>query len=78
MVYGFANHGIINADFLVENGGEGLFLFAKIQPYLERFRKEQSPLAFKNAEWISQNCHEGKRRFEMIQGRVKKMAETMK
>jgi hypothetical protein len=78
MVYGFANHGIVNADFLVENGGEGLFLLAKIQPHLERFRKETSPFAFKNAEWITQNCPEGKRRYEMIQGRVKKMAETMK
>lgn len=79
MVYGIARHGIANADYLIENNGEGLFLFAKIQPHLERFRKENSsPTAFQNAEWISTNCAEGKRRFEMIQARVRKMAETMK
>ena len=76
MVYGFARHGIVNADFLIENNGEGLFLYAKMQPHLERFRKENSsPTAFQNAEWISTQCAEGRRRFEMIQARVRKMAD---
>ena len=79
MVYGMAKHNIIHGDFLVENNGEGLFLFAKIQPYLDRFRKENSsPTAFQNAEWVAKNTEEGKRRFETIQNRVKKMAEHMK
>jgi hypothetical protein len=76
MVYGFAKHGITNADFFIENNGEGLFLYAKVLPYVERFRKEFSPVAFQNAEWIATQCSEGRRRFEMIQGRVKKMMET--
>jgi len=77
MVYGMAKHGIIHADFLVENNGEGLFLYAKIHPHLERFRKENSsPTAFQNAEWIATQCAEGRRRFEMIQNRVRKMAEA--
>jgi hypothetical protein len=77
MTYGMAKHGIIHADFLIESGGEGLFLYAKIHPYLERFRKENSsPTAFQNAEWISTQCTEGRKRFEMIQGRVRKMAEA--
>jgi hypothetical protein len=78
MVYSFANHGVVNADFLIENAGEGLFLFAKVQPHLERFRKEGSPTAFKNAEWIATQCAEGRKRFEIISNRVKKMAEQMK
>jgi hypothetical protein len=78
MVYGMAKHNIVHGDYLVENNGEGLFLYAKIQPYLERFRKEQgSPTAFQNAEWIAKNTEEGKKRFETIQNRVKKMAEIM-
>ena len=76
MVYGLAKHGIVHADFLVENSGEGLFLFAKVQPYLERFRKEMAPTAFQNAEWIATQCAEGKKRFENIQARVRKMLET--
>ena len=38
MAYGFARHGIAHPDFLAENTGEGMLLFAKIAPYLERFR----------------------------------------
>ena len=79
MVYGMARHGIVHADYLVENNGEGLFLYSKVQPYLERFRKENSSsTAFQNAEWISTKCAEGKRRFASIQARVVRMAEATK
>lgn len=76
MTYSMARHGIVNADFLVENTGEGLFLYAKVLPFLERYRKEVSPLAFTNAEWIATNCASGKRILEMIQGRLRKMMEA--
>ena len=76
MVYGMAKHGIAHADFLIENNGEGLFLFAKVQPFLDRIRKEISPLAYQNAEWITTNSAEGRKRFEIISARVKKMLES--
>jgi len=72
MAYGFAKHGIVNPDFLAENTGEGFFLFAKVQPHLERFRKEMSPTAFGNSEWIVANSGAAKTRFEMFRGRVQK------
>ena len=77
MVYGMAARGIVNADYLIENNGEGLFLYAKALPFIEQFRKEMSPLAFKNAEWMATQCEEGRKRFALIQQRVKKMAESM-
>lgn len=52
MAYGFARHGIVPADFLAENASEGLLLYAKIEPHLKAFRKELSPTAFQNAEWL--------------------------
>ncbi|MGD0092318.1 MAG: hypothetical protein ABSE73_20570 [Planctomycetota bacterium] len=76
MAYGFARHGIVNADFLIENTTEGLFLYAKVQPFLERYRKEAGPLAFRNAEWISTQCDEGRQRFDMILQRVQRILET--
>jgi hypothetical protein len=76
MVYGMAKHGIAHPDFLIENNGEGLFLYVKMLPFLEQFRKDMAPTAFRNAEWITQNCEEGKRRLEMISARVKKMMES--
>jgi hypothetical protein len=76
MVYGMVKHGIVNGDYLLESNGEGLFLFAKIHPYLEQLRKDLSPLAFQNAEWVTTNVPIGKQFFEMILARVKKMTET--
>lgn len=78
MAWSFARHGVCNPDFLIENTTEGLFLFARVQPYLERFRKEVSPTAFRNAEWIATQCESGRERFLMVQTRVRKMAETVK
>jgi hypothetical protein len=77
MVYGFARHGLCNADFLIENNAEGLFLFAKIQPFLKELRADSSPTAFQSCEWITENCEIGKTRFAMIMGRVKHFAEIM-
>ena len=73
MVYGFARHGIIDANFLVESNGEGLLLFAKIQPYLAEVRAQTSPTAFQNAQWMAEETSEGKRRFDLMSARVKKM-----
>jgi len=76
MAYGFARHHIVNADFLIENTTEGLFLYAKVLPFLDRFRREYSPTAFGNAEWITKECETGKQRLELVQARVRRMLES--
>lgn len=76
MVYGVVKHGIVNADYFLESNGEGLFLFAKLAPHLERFRAELSPTAFQNSEWVSKETAVGRRIFEMFSGRVKKALES--
>jgi hypothetical protein len=73
MAWGMARHGIVNPDYLAENTGEGFYLFAKVQPHLERFRREFSPIAFTNAEWMLQNSAAARARFELFQGRVAKL-----
>jgi hypothetical protein len=73
MAYSFARHGVVNADFLAENGAEGLFLFAKVEPHLERFRKEFSPTAFRHAEWIATQSAMGRERYALVKARVAKM-----
>jgi len=78
MAWSFARHGVCNPDFLIENTTEGLFLFAKVQPHLERFRKDLSPTAFRNAEWIATQCETGRQRLELVQMRLRKMLETAK
>jgi hypothetical protein len=76
MVYSMGRHGIVHPEFFVENNAEGLLLFTKIAPYLERFRKEMSPTAFKNAEWAARETAAGKQRFAMFQKRIEAMLKT--
>jgi hypothetical protein len=53
MVYGMAKHGVVHTDYLLESNGEGLFLFARVEPYLAALRSKTSPRTLKNAEWIA-------------------------
>lgn len=76
MAYGFARHGIVHADLLLESGGEGIFLFAKVEPYLQRLRQDYSAVAFRHAEWVSRECAEGRRLLEVFRGRIKKALEA--
>ena len=76
MAYGMVKHGIVNAEYFLESNGEGFFLFSKIQPYLEAYRREVSALAFRNAEWVAVQCPPGKTLFANIQARVAKLAEA--
>lgn len=76
MAYGMAKHHIVNPDYLMENTTEGLFIYAKVLPFLDRFRKEVAATAFRNAEWITTNCATGQQRLEMVQARLRKMLEA--
>ena len=76
MVYGMVKHGIVNPEYFLETNGEGFFLFAKILPHLEAYRREVSTLAFRNAEWAALKCPAGRELFETIQARVRKLAEA--
>lgn len=76
MAYGFAKHGVVHSGLLLESGGEGLLLFAKIHPHLERFRQEYSPTAFINAEWAATQTDTGRTRFALFQKRVQMRLES--
>jgi hypothetical protein len=69
MVYGFARHGVIDPEFLVENNGEGLFLYMRVKPFLERWREEMSPTAWQNAEWVATQTDTGRRFVTMFEKR---------
>jgi hypothetical protein len=76
MVYGIARHGIVPADFLVENNGEGLFLFARVEPYLEKIRLAGFPRAFRNAEWVATNSDIGVAMMEGLRPYIKRTLEA--
>jgi dTDP-4-amino-4,6-dideoxygalactose transaminase len=70
MAYGFARHGIVPPDFLAENTGEGLLLYAKLQPYLKAFRKHLAPTAFRNAEWLVRKSSSARERVKLFEKRI--------
>ena len=76
MVYGMVKHGVVHADYFLESNGEGMLVFAKLAPFLEDLRREHSPLAFQNAEWVAKNTAVGRRAFEMMAARVRKTLES--
>jgi hypothetical protein len=73
MAYGFARHGIVPPDFLAENAGEGLFLYAKIEPHLKEFRKSVSATAFRNTEWLARKSSVARERMKLFRKRVAAM-----
>lgn len=72
MVYSMARHGIIQGDFLVENNTEGLFLFARVEPYLAEIRGLSSARAFRNTEWIARETESGRTIAASYRARVAK------
>ena len=75
MVYGIARNGIVNADYWVENNGEGLFFYAKVAPYLAQMRKG-SPMTCQNVEWAATQTTGGRQIMEYVSGIVKQMTEA--
>lgn len=74
MVYSFVRYAVVHPGFWLETNGEGLFLFAKVEPFLPQLREANGPAVLRNAEWVAQECPEGRVIYERIKGRVAKMA----
>ncbi|MBK7992073.1 MAG: hypothetical protein IPK14_01295 [Blastocatellia bacterium] len=75
MVYSMVKHGVVHPEFFVENSVEGLFVFAKIEPYLEQIRKDFNPAALQNAEWVANNTEAGKAAMVRIKAYIQKLAQ---
>jgi hypothetical protein len=52
MAYGMAKHGIIHSDFLMENSGEGLIIYARAHSWVAKLREDTGRPYFMNAEWV--------------------------
>ncbi len=76
MVYGMARHRIIDPEFLMDSNGEGLFLYAKVVPFLAELRTVGSPRQFFNAQWVVTETEAGKEAFARINAYVQKVLAT--
>ena len=75
LAYGLAKHGIVHPEYLADSmGGEGFFVLARVQPFLERFRTElAAPRFLRNTEWVATNTETGKALFASILARTQQM-----
>ena len=76
MVYAMARHGIIHADFMMESCSEGLFLYARMEPYVAQYREQIRGDGFRNAEWITTHSEAAKAHLERYRKRVQGVLAT--
>ncbi|MBA2627799.1 MAG: hypothetical protein H0U85_07285 [Gemmatimonadales bacterium] len=69
MVFGMARHGIVHAGYLVENNGEGLFLYMRVEPFLDDIRRATAPTAFQHTEWAATHTDVGRAMMESLRTR---------
>ena len=75
MAAGLVKHKALDLELFAENCAEGLFMFAKVEPFLERIRKEIAPTAYLNMEWVVTQSPEARRRLDTIRKRLAAMAK---
>jgi len=75
MVYGMVKWGILHGDFTVESSSEGIFVYAKAEPYLTQIR-ENNASYFVNAEWVVKHSETARQALERYRARVKRVLES--
>lgn len=69
MVYGMMKWGILHPDFALESTGEGMVLYAKMEPYLAEVRAQKTGVQFNNSEWVATQTDAGKKLMERLRPR---------
>ena len=76
MVYGMMKWGVLHPDFALESTGEGMVLYAKMEPYLAEVRAQKTGVQFNNAEWVATQTEAGKKLMERLRPRFAPAAST--
>ena len=76
MVFGMARHGVIHAEFLIENSGEGLWFYSRVERFVEELRKTTSPRLYMNAEWVASDTEFGKELMPRYRARIEAIAAS--
>lgn len=72
MAYGMARHGIVHADYLVENNSEGMFFYARVQPFVEAIRGVSATPVLVSTQWVAEETATGRALFAGYRARVEK------
>jgi hypothetical protein len=76
MVCAFVIHGMLSAELVYDTCQEMYFQYAKIQPYLKRFRaKMDFPEWMQNIERVIEKSAKGRKRIAMMRKNMERIAE---
>ena len=76
MACSFVNHGAIDAEMFNDATGEQVFVFAKIQPFLEQIRAAGSPTYMQHLERAVLAMPHAEERLARVNEMVKRIAEA--
>jgi hypothetical protein len=74
MACSFVNHGAIDEEMFNDANGEHVFIFAKIQPFLEELRAMTHPQLLQHLEKVVMRLPEAEKRMEHMRQMSKMMA----
>ena len=73
MAYAFCRHGTLDAEMLLDSSMEGLYLYARIEPYLADLRAAANPRVLRSTEWVATQTDAGREVMAIQRARVMKM-----
>ena len=76
MACSFVNHGAIDAEMFNDATGEQVFVFAKIQPFLEQLRATANPTYMQHLERAVLAMPDAEERLARVSKMVKRIAEA--
>jgi hypothetical protein len=76
MACSFVNHGAIDAEMFADATGEQVFVFAKLQPFLEQIRAAGNPTSFQHLEQAVMGMPHAEERLARVREMSKRVAEA--
>ena len=76
MACSFVNHGAIDAEMFNDATGEQVFVFSKLQPFLEQIRAAGNPTSFQHLEKAVMSMPHAEERLARTREMSKRMAEA--
>lgn len=76
MAASFVVHGVLNPDLFFESGGEMIFVWAKIEPFVAALRAEMKVPLLANVEKAVTLLPHGQERVQAVRGRMARLRES--
>ncbi|HYV96965.1 MAG TPA: hypothetical protein VE967_05895 [Gemmatimonadaceae bacterium] len=78
MAYVLCKHGTLHTNLMLESSGEGLVMFARLEPHLVALRAATNPRTLLATEWIATQTEIGQKLMEIQRARYAKLLAARK